>query len=317
MIDTIKFSVSVSTNKHLYQLGVKENQFSIVQNKHSAGEVVMDIKEYKFDEKKVTFYRWKITNQFGYEIILSSNESYITFSVSLPKWYYGTSYINQTNYHTIKKFIDQLQIKDWTIKRIDFCTNHYFESDEYATRYLDAIHLNFNKTSVRTFKTGLIEYNSSSYYVVYRKDKDPKDLLIDVPIIRYESKLTLRNTYDWRKDKRFHEINETNLLFFLAHGEKRHNKFLKRFKQEKAPTDWIEKSSKRQQKNMYMLLKLYGSFEMAKQNGVISQRTLERYKMSKVTTINVLPTFNEIPSFAQKQKIKNKLFQLGKYRNNF
>jgi hypothetical protein len=291
MIDTVYITVPYSGHKHLFDHLRPESQYKVLTPTNNEGVLDLDLREYKYGAKEIVYSRWYISNNFGYKFPVRSNEYEITLQVSLPKFFHSTSYLNECTIEHLNRFIKIFRLKYWRIQRIDLCTNMYFQSSYDADVYLNMIQFNHGSKANRTYKTGMVEYNKSSYQVMYRKDKDPKDLLLEIPIMRFETKITPRNTYDFRKENGIGEINKFTIHDLLLYGQKKHEKFITKYLLKEVPKKWLTKDATRLQRQMHKILSLYGSYKQAELENVISKRTRERYESTKFNTCSEVPKF--------------------------
>lgn len=303
MIDTVKIKVPTSKNKHLFQLGSNlEKVARLKQVTHAPGLVAMEIGEYKNKNgEEKTVYKFSIVRPNGYEIRVFGNDVFLTLEFSVTKFFYGTSYVYFDSIDLMKKSISRLRLVEWTVSRIDICRNYYFDSMEACDNYLGIIHATHNKNFTSSYKTGFAEYTKSSYQVVYQKHKDPKDIGLEIPILRFELKVTMRNTYKQRRIFGVTEINEKNLRLFINLGQQRLQKVIDKYNCTKLPDHYIEKKAPRIVKNMAMYLQLYGSFENAREIGAISADTCRRYKKYDQQGYN---TIKDVPQMYLKPHIK-------------
>ena len=313
MIDTVKFRIDLESNRHLFQITKDSLKFSTVIVPGQPGTVAMKIREYKYPERIVNFYQWQITNRKGYIVSMSSDEETMQFEVSIPKWYNGTSYLDNIGYKDVIKFIYDLRIVNWTITRIDMCRNIYFDAVHELETYWKVVTHTHGIRFTKQFKTGFIEHSKSSYNVMYMKHKDPRDLRLEIPILRWETKLNMRNSYDWRKSKNIGRLDNNADLFLFIHsfGVPRLNKFVNSYLIYTMPESYISQDSTRKQKSMYLLIKLYGSYKEAYLQGVISERTFFNYKSQKLNTLDHVPKFDHRMKLGHKIKLQTFLTARG------
>ncbi len=303
MIDTIKIKVPTQENKHLFQLGSKiEKVARLKQVQHAPGLVAMQIGEYKNKNgEEKTVYKFEIVRPNGYEIRVFGNDYFLTLEFSVTKFFYGTSYVYFDSVELLYKAIKRLRLTSWTLSRIDICRNYYFDSIEACDNYLGIIHATHNKNFTESYRTGFSKYTASSYNVVYQKHKDPRDIGLEIPILRFELKVTMRNTYKQRRVFGMTEINEKNLRLFVNLGQKRLQKVVDKFNCTKLPEGFVDKKAPRILKNMEMILFKYQSFENARELGAISKDTCRRYNNFQGEKYN---TLKDVPQMYSQIHIK-------------
>lgn len=309
MIDTVRLRVPTPLNKHLFQLGSSiEKVAKLKQQVHDAGVVVMEIAEYKNpDGSQIDCYKFDIIRPNGYVIRIFGNEFYLTLEYSVTKFYFGTSYVFEDDDRLFWKSINALKLVNWTLSRIDMCQNYYFNSMRECDDYVNILHASHNKNFTRAYNTGFAEWTKSSYHVVYQKHKDPKDIGIDIPILRFELKITMRNTYKLRSKFGLTEINKDNVHLFFNLGKNRLTKIIDKYECTKLPENYISKNAPRISKNMFLILNLYKSFENAYHLGVISRDTLRRYRNHGYNTLSKIPDYHKKIPFKWKLKLDNYL----------
>ena len=167
---------------------------------------------------------------------------------------------------------------------------------EDADLTLGIIHATQNRRFTKSYKTGFTEYNKSSYNVVYLKHKDPRDIGLEIPILRFEVKLTTSNTYKFRKRWQIINIDESNIKYFFDLGKARLRALVAKYDMKQLPESYCSKHASVRSKRIHMYLQLFGSLEAVRDMGMISDRTYYNYKKDGYNTMAVIPPrYDSIP----------------------
>ena len=311
MIDTVKLRFPTHDNKHLFRLGSKLQKIATLKQSHDvAGLVVMDIREYhNEDGSDLRFYKFTLVRPNGYEIRVTGNDYFLSLEYSVTKFFYGTSYVYVNDASLLKRSIEMLGLRDWTISRLDICYNRYFDNCPDSELYLGLVHSTHKGTFNTSYRTGFTKLSKSSYSVVYLKHKDPRDVKLEIPILRFETKITMRNTYKFRQIRNILTINEENLDTFVFLGFSRMNKLREKFHIDQMPADYCSKKASVKQKRMFTYLKLYGTFENALDIGVISRATYFSWKKQKLNVLDSIPPYYDSMPFKFQLVLDNYLMK--------
>lgn len=313
-IDTVVFELPEETNQHLYNhpKAFDMNSFSVHNpNNLYSGVVAMTILEYRstVGDYSTDYYKWKIEAPNGYTARLNARNGSIKMELSIPKWFFGTSYI-LVNIDMLKNFINELELQDWRISRLDICTNFHFQSDNESIEYMRLLKVARKLDITNNYKTGFVKNSKSSYCVSYLKHKDKfeKYHIKDEFIFRCEYKLNMRNTYDNRKAYSISNVDKHTLYLWYNTNLYKAIKWFDFNVLSKLDinesTDF--KRLTRSQKNRYYCIKEHGSIAEALFKGAISEATYYNYKRLKSDTICTVPSMDKSTSLRLKMKLQEK-----------